>query len=493
MNQTEHRFIRRYAEVGGAVTGPTPTHQTPGFNNTKINDRDLLGEVLATPSHFGDRPTCPPTGQKAAPTWPSLFNLDDAAGVTNEAHTITDSDTDDRTDITEARRDRMDIEKAEVADKKKGVDVHNKYELRSKPKKSSIQMPLRDLGGGWHYEPMGVRDMQALVDRLPNLNRGAQGWISDFIALMAGQRVAVSDFRAALRGCCSFHDAKKIEEAAQLTAVGDEEPFRPIASAAFSALRELFPQGETGSPVLLSEYTEKIDPTDFYTECVERWTSTTGRHPSNTPDATQLFRASLIRALPEEVRNELEKDPDLLDDDDARFRRHVVHALKLYVKHLREKKANNSEMEQQLLKLNLNRAREEAKRAKQKKKGKDNLMVLTGQSRGAGRGRGWGGVGQTRVGMRRGRSGCFRCGATDHLVVNCPYPPLGMMHPGHILNVQGPQGALPSQAQRQQDPPQLSLSTRNTLPPWQYKSWMGSVQQCPAQPAVYPLGKGHGQ
>ncbi|KAI9999447.1 hypothetical protein NQD34_018197 [Periophthalmus magnuspinnatus] len=211
--------------------------------------------------------------------------------------------------------------------------------------------PLRPVDGGLgEYVLFGVRDLTALVDKLPKLCKGGAPWLSEFTSIMVGHPIAMGDIRQAMHACCSSWEVRRVEEVSGTLNVPDSDPLGPHAQGVFQAVKEVFPSPVDTAPTVLP-WTSGLDPVEHYAKCVNAWITATGHHPSHSPEGTMVFRTAVLAGLPKKIQEELQKDPDLLAGEDTHFQRHVVHALKMYTQVEDKLKTENQEMQTSIVKI----------------------------------------------------------------------------------------------------------------------------------------------
>ncbi|XP_061122262.1 uncharacterized protein LOC133143964 isoform X2 [Syngnathus typhle] len=198
-------------------------------------------------------------------------------------------------------------------------ETRRKYNLRSgqgqmtqaEVQKNELMCPLVTTSGGQHYEPMVLRDVTAMMEKMPPLHRGGKVWLNKFLALMSGQSCTLGDMRQMLAGACSLVQLQAIEEAAGTARLGREVPLPQVAAPLFENIKLTFPQPTDLAPTMFP-YDVKMSPAQHYVTCVESWIETTGRHPALTHEAEVLFRTALLDGLPPDVKKQLMSDPDIL-------------------------------------------------------------------------------------------------------------------------------------------------------------------------------------
>ncbi|XP_070403834.1 uncharacterized protein [Nothobranchius furzeri] len=74
------------------------------------------------------------------------------------------------------------------------------------------------------YQPYSLGDIQALIDKLPDIQEGGNTWLSDFDTLTAGQDLALGDFRAVITRCTSRSQSEALEKDAGTTRDSNSVP-----------------------------------------------------------------------------------------------------------------------------------------------------------------------------------------------------------------------------------------------------------------------------
>ncbi|XP_037115317.1 uncharacterized protein LOC119127483 [Syngnathus acus] len=85
-------------------------------------------------------------------------------------------------------------------------ETRKEYNLRSgqgqmtqaEVQKNELMYPLVTTPGGQHYEPMVLRDVTAMMEKMPPLHRGGKVWLNKSLALMSGQSCTLGDMRQML-------------------------------------------------------------------------------------------------------------------------------------------------------------------------------------------------------------------------------------------------------------------------------------------------------
>ncbi|XP_061661726.1 uncharacterized protein LOC133492909 [Syngnathoides biaculeatus] len=309
------------------------------------------------------------------------------------------------------------------------------------------------------YEPMVLRDVTGIMDKMPPLHRGGKVWLSKFLALMSGQSCTLGDLRQILAGSCSLVQLQAIEEAAGTADLGRETPLPRVAGQLFEQIKITFPQPTDLAPTMFP-CDIKMSPAQHYVTCVESWIGATGRHPALSAEVEVLFWMAIVDGLLQEVKKHLKSDPDILVCAEARFKPHLVHHWRAFCETQVKVDSEGEALSKQLIKLQLAKIHGEAKQSKVQKR--EMQMVQGPQVQGPqvqGRGRpvfrcGLRGRGRSMLGLMMRpqyqpqlRDACFICGAPDHWARECPQqqqqgrrPPQG---PGGVPFFSGKIGCAP--------------------------------------------------
>ncbi|XP_057682819.1 uncharacterized protein LOC130909896 [Corythoichthys intestinalis] len=337
---------------------------------------------------------------------------------------------------------------------RQSAELHGGYDLRS-----GKTAPL-----GQRYELLALRDVTAMMDKMPPLHQGGKMWLSKFLALMSGQTCTLGDIRQMLAGGCSLVQLQAIEEAAGTTDLGRETPLPRVAGQLFEQIKLYFPQPTYLAPTMFP-YDVKMSPPQHYAACVENWIEITGKHPASSPESEVLFRTAIVDGLPAEVKKQLKSDPDILVCAEGRFKRHLLHHCRMHAETQSKVDSETEALSKQLLKLQLAKMYGEAKQNKTQQKRETQMLqgpAVMGRGRAPFRGRcGGRGRGAPPPGGRPqySPSSCFICGAYDHWARECPQyrqqarPMGGAQRPVQHMappQAQGtaPSGGHPWQAQR---------------------------------------------
>ncbi|XP_061682311.1 uncharacterized protein LOC133504117 [Syngnathoides biaculeatus] len=291
------------------------------------------------------------------------------------------------------------------------------YALRERQEKKGrggSMYPMVITREGQQYEPMVLRDVTAMIDKMPPLHRGGKVWLSKFLAL-SGQSCTLGDLRQILAGWCSLVQLQAIEEAAGTADLGRETPLPRVAGQLFEQIKITFPQPTDLAPTMFP-CDIKMSPAQHYVTCVESWIEATGRHPALSPEADVLFRMAIVDELPQEVK-QLMSDPDILVCAEARFKRHLFHHWRVFCETQVKVDSEAEALSKQLIKLQLAKMHGEAKQSKVQKR---EMQMVQGRGRPVFRG-GLRGRGRSMPGLmmrpqyQQQLSGAsFICGAPDH-------------------------------------------------------------------------------
>ncbi|XP_061700617.1 uncharacterized protein LOC133513670 [Syngnathoides biaculeatus] len=249
----------------------------------------------------------------------------------------------------------------------RGYNTHSKGKMMAQQEQPQTMAPLVVTHAGLHYEPLVLRDVAALVEKLPPLHKGARAWITKFLAAMSGQGVALGDFRQAILGPCSLIQLQNIEGAAGTRQLGRETPPAEISEALFRELRAAFPSPVDVVPTIFN-YGKDVTSEQHYAQALELWIETTGKHPGSYPEAEMMFRTAMLNVLPNEVQAIMRIDPDILVCPEPRFKRHLIHHCRIYMEKANKNQKETDALATGLVKVQLAKLHGEAKQEKVKQK-----------------------------------------------------------------------------------------------------------------------------
>ncbi|XP_015806309.2 uncharacterized protein [Nothobranchius furzeri] len=206
------------------------------------------------------------------------------------------------------------------------------------------------------YQPYTFGDIQALVDKLPDIAEGGNAWLADLDKYTSGQDLALGDFRAIITRCTSRSQAADLEQNAGTALHGNEVPLVQVLRTLGPALRKQFPPKNQGT-LHKFKWDGKINPTNYLNKAIDDWVNHTGHHPSRESSQSLWFRKAVLRGVPEIVNNKMEDNPELADCDFNKWKNHLIFNLnKIQV--TEEKESDNlEELQKQLLRVQLQAAK----------------------------------------------------------------------------------------------------------------------------------------
>ncbi|XP_061681270.1 uncharacterized protein LOC133503570 [Syngnathoides biaculeatus] len=212
-----------------------------------------------------------------------------------------ESDEEDEVVLREQRQILRPLSEESMPRAERGYNTRSKGKMMAQQEQPQTMAPLVVTHAGRHYEPLVLRDVAALVEKLPPIHKGARAWITKFLAAMSGQGVALGDFRQAILGSCSLIQLQNIEGAAGTRQLGRETPLAEISEALFRELRAAFPSPVDVVPTIFN-YGKNVTPEQHYAQALELWIETTGKHPGSYPEDEMMFRTAMLNGLPNEVQ-----------------------------------------------------------------------------------------------------------------------------------------------------------------------------------------------
>nr|XP_054590657.1 uncharacterized protein LOC129154697 [Nothobranchius furzeri] len=238
------------------------------------------------------------------------------------------------------------------------------YHTRSKGTASNLpgQYPLvqAKTSGPKVYQPYTFGDIQALVDKLPDIVEGGNAWLADLDKYTSGQDLALGDFRAIITRCTSRSQAADLEQNAGTTLYGNEVPLLQVLRTLGPALRKQFPPKNQGT-LHKFKWDGKTNPTNYLNKAIDDWVNHTGHHPSRESSQSLWFRKAVLRGVPETVNNKMEDNPELADCDFNKWKNHLIFNLNK-VQVTEEKESDNlEELQKQLLRVQLQAAKKDSR------------------------------------------------------------------------------------------------------------------------------------
>ncbi|CAK6964818.1 uncharacterized protein LOC124463065 [Scomber scombrus] len=196
------------------------------------------------------------------------------------------------------------------------------------------------------YIPWSFCDMIGLAGRLPDLNEGANKWITAFEESTAGVTLALGDIKALLMHVAGKHTAEEIFLNANLALVVTENQADHIGFNGF--------RGNVWTQVR-NQYPEKMDPSKLEGEILKdgecpakflrtfqtKWREETGNVWNINDTTKSLFKVMVKKAMPQEVQKRLDNVVGLMKMEWPLFSEHLIHHVETIRKDkLREEEAN---------------------------------------------------------------------------------------------------------------------------------------------------------
>uniref|UniRef100_A0A1A8ATZ1 CCHC-type domain-containing protein n=1 Tax=Nothobranchius furzeri TaxID=105023 RepID=A0A1A8ATZ1_NOTFU len=206
------------------------------------------------------------------------------------------------------------------------------------------------------YQPYSLGDIQALIDKLPDIQEGGNTWLSDFDTLTAGQDLALGDFRAVITRCTSRSQAEALEKDAGTTHDSNSVPLGRVIARLGPAVRKMFPLKDS-STMSKIKWDTKQNPSIYLNQAIDNWVAQTGQHPSKQGTNSMRFKKAVLKGVPNSVTQKMEDNPDLHDCDFSKWKKHLIFNLnKVQVQE--EKDTDNLEdLQKQLLRVQLQAAK----------------------------------------------------------------------------------------------------------------------------------------
>nr|XP_054590182.1 uncharacterized protein LOC129154495 [Nothobranchius furzeri] len=206
------------------------------------------------------------------------------------------------------------------------------------------------------YQPYSLGDIQALIDKLPDIQEGGNTWLSDFDTLTAGQDLALGDFRAVITRCTSRSQAEALEKDAGTTRDSNSVPLGRVIAQLGPAVRRMFPLKDSSS-MCKFKWDAKQNPSIYLNQAIDTWVAQTGQHPSKWGTSSMWFKNAVLKGVPDLVTQKMEDNPDLQDCDFSKWKKHLIFNLnKMQVKE--EKDSDDLEdLQKQLLRVQLQAAK----------------------------------------------------------------------------------------------------------------------------------------
>nr|XP_054593467.1 uncharacterized protein LOC129160604 [Nothobranchius furzeri] len=176
------------------------------------------------------------------------------------------------------------------------------------------------------YQPYSLGDIQALIDKLPDIQEGGNNWLSDFDTLTARQDLALGDFRAVITRCTSRSQAEALEKDAGTTHDSNSVPLGRVIARLGPAVRKMFPLKDS-STMSKIKWDTKQNPPIYLNQAIDNWVAQTGQHPSKRGTNSMWFKKAVLKGVPDSVTQKMEDKPDLQDCDFSMWKKHLIFNL----------------------------------------------------------------------------------------------------------------------------------------------------------------------
>ncbi|XP_072098369.1 uncharacterized protein [Mobula birostris] len=235
-------------------------------------------------------------------------------------------------------------------------------------------MPLLVKGlGQVQYIPWGSQHLEGLKNTLPSLHEGAGKWIRALEEETTGRMLAMGDLKALLIRRMGTSGLQELMEAAGIqnadSTLIDGARFDTVRQRVWGALRELYPPKMDPKAMKGDPLGDTENPAAYIENQLKRWRLETEQEVEGNPFMTEMFRNTVLDAMPSQVKSKLEEVAGLMSVTPQEFRDHVVHAVEKYRK---DKRKLTEQQEEVLIRMQL----EELKK-KEKEKGKKMLAAVT--------------------------------------------------------------------------------------------------------------------
>lgn len=342
------------------------------------------------------------------------------------------------------------------------VNTQKQHDLRDREKiKKPIRFPdgamcpILVKGTNINYVPWQMLDLNGLLARLPNIHEGATRWIRAFEEQTTGLMLAMGDIKAILARVMGTTAMNNMLNEGDLCFATDPDndgvTFNPYRNRVWELLRKQYPTNVDPSVLKGEGIAEGENPAAYVERQLKRWHEETESDPNENAVMRTLFRSALMAALPERVKERLEKTVGIHSMSHIMFRENVCHAIGIHRKELLKAQENERNAQRKLTQLHIAELQNKAKAKPAiglETEGQTPQMVMTPQppnppqipppvinvfpNRRGGRG-----MGQRRPFYRRtwseGQRGgptrphgdcCYACNRPGHLARDCEYAPV---------------------------------------------------------------------
>lgn len=174
------------------------------------------------------------------------------------------------------------------------------------------------------YRAYKIRDLEALVKKLPPITEGGAVWLMKLRTLTEGEELAIGDFWAIAGRCMIGGGLADVEEIAKTTTFPNDVPYNRVKDKLADAVREKYITPNFGSTPKIT-WDPKYTPREFLERAKEQWLSQIGIHPGQEGEHRAWFRAAVLKGLKSKsVTTDLEKNPDFAVADSTQWERHIV-------------------------------------------------------------------------------------------------------------------------------------------------------------------------
>ncbi|XP_047461249.1 uncharacterized protein LOC125020039 [Mugil cephalus] len=213
------------------------------------------------------------------------------------------------TERLRASMEKTQIWVADAKGRRRSVrDRGKRDESRDRQDHHHLAIPLLSTAGQPDkYKPFTLGDIQTIVDKLPPVVEGGNRWLDKLDSLIAGQKLALGDFRAVAARCMTGGDLRDIETDANTKGLPDNAPFTRQSTAIGQAMRDKYPLPHAAIIPKL-RWNPEQSPREFLTQAKDQWVSNTGCHPGNKSVQREWFRQAVLEGVPESVRNTMKNN-----------------------------------------------------------------------------------------------------------------------------------------------------------------------------------------
>ena len=235
------------------------------------------------------------------------------------------------------------------------------------------QMPLVTKGRNQipQYTPWSFCDMIGLAGRLPDLNEGANKWITALEESTAGVTLALGDIKALLMHMAGTAATEEVFKGAHMPAVllgNSHDPlgFNGYRSRIWAQLRKQYPEKMDPSKLEGERLRDEECPAKFLRSFQNKWREETGGAWNENSTTESLFKVMAKKAMPQEVQKRLDNVVGLMKMDWPLFSEHLVHHVENVRKEKQKEAEVNKSLASKLTQLQLNDLHSKQKKEKTK-------------------------------------------------------------------------------------------------------------------------------